>query len=133
MVSIHYTLIVNKKNIRKNSLNKRRFFVYFGEIGGIMNTYILLTKLSPDLSKQMKDRARIGRNWLEQVREKCPEVKFIAHYALLGQYDFMDIYEAPGEETAAKVSMISQANGAFQSESLSAIPYKRFLELVGEI
>lgn len=98
-----------------------------------MQTYILLTKLSTDLSKQMKDRASIGRSWLEQVKEKCPEVKFVSHYALLGQYDFLDIYEAPDEETAAKVSMISQANGALQSQSLSAIPYKRFLDLVKEI
>ncbi len=98
-----------------------------------MQTYILLTKLSPDLSKQMKDRAAIGRNWLEHVKTKCPEVKFIAHYALLGQYDFIDIYEADNEETAAKVSMISRANGAFQAESLAAIPYKRFLELTDEI
>lgn len=98
-----------------------------------MQTYILLTKLSTDLSKQMKDRAELGRSWLEQVKEKCPEVKFIAHYAILGKYDFIDIYEAPDEETAAKVSMISQANGAFQSESLAAIPYKRFLDLVTEL
>ena len=62
----------------------------------------------------MKDRAKIGRTWMDQVKEKCPEVKFIAHYALLGQYDFLDIYEAPDEEIAAKVSMISQANGALQ-------------------
>lgn len=98
-----------------------------------MQTYILLTKLSPELSQQMKDRAKIGRSWLDQVKEKCPEVKFIAHYAILGQYDFLDIYEAPDEEMAAKVSIISQANGAFQAESLSEIPYKRFLELVEDI
>jgi len=98
-----------------------------------MQTYILMTKLSSDLSKQMKDRAKLGRNWLEQVKEKCPEVKFIAHYAILGQYDFLDIYEAPNEEVAAKVSMISQANGAFHAESLPAIPYKRFLKLADEI
>ena len=98
-----------------------------------MQTYILLTKFPPDLSKQMKDRAKIGKNWIDHVRNKCPAVKFIAHYALLGQYDFMDIYEAPDEETAAKVSMISQANGAMHAESLAAIPYKRFLELVDEI
>ncbi len=98
-----------------------------------MQTYILLTKLSPDLSIQMKDRAKLGRDWLIQVKEKCPEVKFIAHYALLGQFDFLDIYEAPNEETAAKVSIISQANGAFQAQSLPAIPYKKFLELVKEI
>ena len=98
-----------------------------------MKTYVMLTKLSPESSKQMKDRAKLGRHWLDQVKNKCPEVKFIAHYALLGHYDFLDIYEAPDEETAAKVSMISLSKGAFQAESLSAIPYKRFLELADEI
>ena len=98
-----------------------------------MQTYILLTKLSPELSRRMKDRADIGKTWIEQVRIKCPEVKFVSHYALLGQYDFLDIYEAPDEETAAKVSMISQANGALQAQSLIAIPYKRFIELTEEI
>ena len=98
-----------------------------------MKIFVMLTKLSPETSKLMKDRAKLGRKWLEQVKEKCPEVKFISHYALLGHYDFLDIYEAPDEETAAKVSMISLSNGAFQSESLSAIPYKRFLELAEEI
>jgi uncharacterized protein with GYD domain len=55
------------------------------------------------------------------------------HYALLGKYDFLDIYEAPDEETAAKVSMISLANGATTAESWSAIPYNRFLKLIEEI
>ncbi len=98
-----------------------------------MQTYILLTKLTPELTAKIKDREKLGRSWLDQVRSKCPEVKFAAHYALLGQYDFLDIYEAPDEESAAKVSMISQANGAFQSESLPAIPYKRFLELIDNL
>jgi len=98
-----------------------------------MKTFVLMTKLAPDLSKRMKDRETLGRAWLGQVREKCPEVKFIAHYALLGPYDFLDIYEAPDEETAAKVSMISLTNGAFTSESWTAIPYKRFIELTEQI
>ncbi len=98
-----------------------------------MQTYILLTKLSTDLTYEMKNRERQGRNWLEHVKGKCPDVKFLAHYAILGEYDFIDIYEAPDPETAAKVSMISQANGAFQAMSLLAIPYKRFLELAAEI
>ncbi len=98
-----------------------------------MKTFILLTKLSPEISRQMKDRAKLGRNWLEQVKEKCPEVKFIDHYALLGPFDFLDIYEAPDEETAAKVSMISLSNGAFEAQSLIAIPYKKFLNLVDKI
>lgn len=98
-----------------------------------MQTFILMTKLSPEILKHMKDRSQIGREWLEQVKEKCPEVTFVAHYALLGTYDFMDIYEAPDENSAAKVSMISLANGALQAESWTAIPYKRFLELTADI
>ncbi len=95
-----------------------------------MQTFILLTKLTPELTQCLKDRSTIGGNWLELVREKCPEIKFVSHYALLGQYDFLDIYEAPDVESAAKVSIISRANGAMSAESLPAIPYKDFLELV---
>lgn len=98
-----------------------------------MKTFILMTKLSPEIAKQVKDRAKLGRAWLEQVKEKCPDVRFVAHYALLGGYDFLDIYEAPDEETAAKVSLISLSNGALSAESWTAIPYKRFLQLTEEI
>ncbi len=98
-----------------------------------MQTYILMTKLSPETSREIKSRAKLGRAWLDQVRQKCPEVKFVAHYALLGAFDFIDIYEAPSEEIAAKVSMISLANGAFEAQSWTAIPYKRFVELTEEI
>lgn len=98
-----------------------------------MKTFILMTKLSPEVTTRMKDRASIGRAWLEQVKDKCPEVKFIAHYGLLGAFDFLDIYEAPDEETAAKVSMISLANGATEAQSWTAIPYKRIVELAQEI
>lgn len=98
-----------------------------------MKTFILLTKLSAETSRQIKDRTKLGRAWLEQVKEKCPEVKFISHYALLWEYDFLDIYEAPDEETAAKISIISLSKGAYLAQSLTAIPYKRFLELADEV
>ena len=98
-----------------------------------MQTFVLMTKLAPEMSKKVKDQEKLGRQWLEQVKEKCPEVNFLAHYALLGPYDFLDIYEAPDEETAAKVSLISLQTGAFLAESWGAIPYKRFIELTEEI
>lgn len=98
-----------------------------------MRTFVLMTKIGPEMSKQVKDQAKLGRVWLDHVKEKCPEVNFLAHYALLGPYDYLDIYEAPDEETAAKVSLISMQNGAQTAESWGAIPYKRFIELAEEI
>jgi uncharacterized protein with GYD domain len=62
-----------------------------------------------------------------------PKVKWLAYYALLGPYNFIVIYDAPTEEDAAKVSMITLSTGASVAESWTAIPYKRFLELVKEL
>jgi uncharacterized protein with GYD domain len=98
-----------------------------------MPTFVLMTKLSPQMSQKMTERASVGREWLTKVREKCPSVKFITHYALLGPYDFLDIYEAADEEEAAKVSMISLAFGADKAESWMAIPYQRFLDLTRQL
>ena len=98
-----------------------------------METYVLMTKLLPEITRDLKDRESIGRKWKETISKKCPEVKWIAHYCLLGPYDFMDIYEAPDPETAAKVSLITLSEGAMKAESWTAIPYKAFLQLVKEI
>ncbi|MCK5741961.1 MAG: GYD domain-containing protein [Chlorobi bacterium] len=98
-----------------------------------MKTFILMTKLSPEMTTKMKDRSKIGRKWLDHVKEKCPDVKFTAHYAILGQFDFLDIYEAPNDETAAMVSLISRSDGAIEAQSLSAIPYKDFLEMTEKL
>jgi uncharacterized protein with GYD domain len=98
-----------------------------------MKTFVLMTKLAPELLRQPKQRAEMGREWLEMVKQKCPEVKFVAHYALLGNFDFLDIYEAPDEETAAKVSLISLSHGALAAESWTAIPYMRYIELTKEL
>jgi len=98
-----------------------------------MPTYVLMTSLSPEITRNMRNREEIGKGWKQRIASQVPQVKWIAHYALLGPYDFLDIYEAPDEEAAAKVSMISLALGALRAESWTAIPYGRFLELTKEI
>lgn len=95
-----------------------------------MPTYVLMTRLTPDVTKKVNERQKIGQRWKKAVKEKCPGVKWISHYSLLGPYDFMDIYEAPDEETAAKVSWITLSQGAVTAESWTAIPYGKFLDLI---
>jgi uncharacterized protein with GYD domain len=98
-----------------------------------MATYILMTKMTPEISADLKRREAVGKQWKKQVDKLCPDVKWRAHYALLGRYDFMDIYEARNEETAAKVSLLSRANGALKAESWPAIEWKRFVKITREI
>lgn len=98
-----------------------------------MPTYVLMTTLSPEVTRNLRNQAEIGREWKTRVSHQVPEVRWVAHYALLGPHDFLDIYEAPNEEAAAKVSMISLSMGAVRAESWTAIPYARFLDLAKEI
>jgi uncharacterized protein with GYD domain len=96
----------------------------------IMSLYVLMTRLTPEIEADLKKREAIGKDWKKKVDKLCPDVKWVAHYALLGPYDFMDIYEADSEETAAKVSMITRASGALAAESWPAIKWSRFIEIV---
>lgn len=104
-----------------------------------MRTFIMMTRLAPqdahlvEFGAKSQDRARNGRAWLDQIKKQCPEVRFLAHYALFGQWDFMDIYEAPDEEIAAKVSLLGRAHGAHQVESWLAIPYEKILKITEDI
>jgi uncharacterized protein with GYD domain len=98
-----------------------------------MPSFVLMTKMRPETLRSPDDRKKMGKEWFKKVREACPEVKWIAHYALLGPYDFMDIYDAPDVETAHKVSLISRAEGALTAESWQAIPYESFLDLLEKL
>ncbi|MFW9936112.1 MAG: GYD domain-containing protein [Promethearchaeota archaeon] len=96
-----------------------------------MPIYILATKLqNPDLVEKRKEQ---GEKFLKLVKEKVPGIRWISHYAVLGPYDFLDIFEAKDEQEAAKVSLLSRAAGANFAESWTAIPYSDFLKITEEL
>jgi uncharacterized protein with GYD domain len=94
-----------------------------------MPTYVLMTKLGPEVLKDPRGRKKVGREWVKRVEKVCPDVKWVEHLVLLGPYDIMTIYEAPNNEVAHQVSMLSKASGAAVAESWPAISYERFLEI----
>ncbi|MCK4848794.1 MAG: GYD domain-containing protein [Candidatus Heimdallarchaeota archaeon] len=95
-----------------------------------MPTYILITRFK---NLDLAERKEQGKKWLEMVKEKVPSVKWITHYAILGPYDFLDIFEASNEIEAAKVSLLSRVAGAAFAESWTAIPYSDFLKIAHAI
>ncbi len=94
-----------------------------------MPTYVLMTKLSEAGAHDPKGRRRAGQEWKRKVDEKCPGIRWLAHYALLGPYDFIDIYEAPDQETAFKVSLLSRELGALSAESWPALSYEAYVPI----
>jgi len=98
-----------------------------------MATYVLMTRLARHALESSKGRKETGRSWLKKVKKQVPEVKFKAHYAIFGPYDFMDIYEAETPEAAQRVALISRSEGAVSVETWQALPYDKFLKLLDRI
>jgi len=98
-----------------------------------MPTFVLMTRLRPEDLRDAEARGRSSREWMDHVKTSCPDVRWLAHYALLGPYDFMTVYEAPDAETAHRVSLISRAEGALTAESWQALPFDRYMEVMQEV
>ena len=98
-----------------------------------MAKFILATRLSSDYLKELTENEDLGKKWLNAIKEKCPEVQFLAHYFILGPYDFIDIFEAPNEKIATKVSLITQSMGATLAQTWTLLEYSQFKKLLKEI
>ena len=89
-----------------------------------MARYIMLSTLTDEGRKTVKMRP-------ERIKEVNKEleksgVKVIAQYAVLGPYDFVNIVEAPDNETISRVSIDLGSRGTLQLMTMAAIPIERF-------
>ena len=95
-----------------------------------MTTYVMLTRLTPESVKSPADLKHLEKTVAERIRKDCPDVKWLGNYAILGPYDYLDLFDAPNEETAAKVTMIVRSFGHAQTETWTALPWERFERLI---
>lgn len=57
-----------------------------------MPRFVLMTRLAPESLRDAEVRRAMGRAWLKKVQTACPEVKWVAHYAILGPYEVRGRY-----------------------------------------
>ena len=98
-----------------------------------MATFVLLSKVSSEGAKQLKSLARMDEEFNRQLEKHCPEVRRVASYALLGSYDFLHVFEAPDAKVATKVPVLANSFGVTMTQTLTAIPFSEFKEILEEI
>ncbi len=91
-----------------------------------MPTYILLSSLNPGGLETLRERPERLREVNQEIERMGATIK--AQYALLGEYDFLNIVEAPDDRTIAKISVGMGARGTIRIQTLTAIDVDDFIE-----
>jgi uncharacterized protein with GYD domain len=95
--------------------------------------FVLLSKISLEGVRQVQSLAQMDQKFQEQLEARYPEVERIVSYALLGAYDFLHIFEAPDAKVAAKVALLANTFGVSSTETLTAIPFDEFREILDQV
>ena len=93
-----------------------------------MPTYILLSSLTPQGVQTLKSNP-------ERLREVNRDVKELGagvthQWATLGEYDFVNVVEAPDAAAIARVSVTLGARGSTKIRTLTALTIDEFLGAV---
>ncbi len=93
-----------------------------------MATYIMLSTLTDEGRKTLKERP-------ERLQEVNREIEAMGarvtqQYAVLGGYDFINILEAPDNETVARISVELGSRGTVVLTTLPALPVESFTQML---
>ena len=91
-----------------------------------MPTFIMLSTLGPEGARTIFENATRVKAVNDEV--EALGVKVLHQYAVLGNYDFVNILEAPDTETMAKVAMTLASRGTLKTTTLAAMPIDDFIE-----
>jgi uncharacterized protein with GYD domain len=91
-----------------------------------MPTYVMLTTLGPDGWATVRENPN-------RIREVTQEVegmglKVLTQYALMGQYDFLNVIEAPDEATMARAAISLAARGTMRTTTFQAVSVQELID-----
>lgn len=95
-----------------------------------MQHFIMLTRLGTDAVRSPHKLEALERDVMTRIRRDCPDVEWHASFAVLGPYDYVDIFKATDFESAARVSALVRTFGHAHTEVWAATEWERFKELV---
>jgi uncharacterized protein with GYD domain len=94
-----------------------------------MTTFLMLSTLGPEGMATLRQNPQRLKEVNTEVEAMGAHV--VAQWALLGQYDFATVLEAPDEKVVTRVAVALGARGTLKTKTLTAITIDEFIETVG--
>ena len=94
-----------------------------------MSTFLMLSTLGPEGMATLREHPARLREVNAEVESMGARV--VAQWALLGDYDFATILEAPDEQTVVQVAVALGSRGTLKTRTLTAVPIEEFLSTLG--
>lgn len=98
-----------------------------------MLTFVMLTRISPGTLHTPAALEDLEKRVKERIRSECEDIEWIQNYAVLGPYDYVDIFHAPDIENAIKVTTIVRSFGHAHTELWPATEWSYFKEIIRDL
>jgi uncharacterized protein with GYD domain len=90
-----------------------------------MPTFIMLSTLTAEGVQTVKNNPQRIKEVNRELEQLGATVK--AQWSTLGRFDFVNVVEAPDEQTMARVSLELGSRGTTRFETMTAIPIDDFI------
>ncbi len=95
-----------------------------------MTSYIMMTKLASGSLRSPQSLVELEKTVMERIRNECPDIDWLCNFAVLGPYDYVDIFETPKIDTAMKVATIIRTYGHASTEIWPAKAWPDYKEMI---
>ena len=96
--------------------------------GDIVPTYVSLLNYTDQGIRDLKGSPERQQQAEEQLRQLGG--RFIGHYLTMGAYDYVLVWEAPDDETAARFMLTVGSAGNVRTTTLKAFPQDQFRDIL---
>jgi len=97
-----------------------------------MPVFVMLTTLTDEGAKTLKNKPERIREVDKEVMDKFG-VRIIAQYAVMGPYDFVNILEAPDNDSIVKMAIELNSRGSIRTLTMPAIEIDRLIADLKEL
>ncbi|MCS7083963.1 MAG: GYD domain-containing protein [Aquificaceae bacterium] len=96
-----------------------------------MPKYVMLTTLTDEGLKTIKEKPQRIKEVDQEVLERFG-VKVVAQYALMGPYDFINILEAPDNESVMKMAIELGSRGTIKTLTMPAVEVDNLIKTLSQ-